>query len=41
MALHEKLDAAREQERELMLKLLEEQGRRLREIETLLASSDD
>ena len=37
MALHEKLDAAREQERELMLKLLEEQAQRLREIESRLS----
>ena len=36
IALHEKLDAAREQERDLMLKPLEEQGRWLREIEARL-----
>jgi uncharacterized membrane protein len=32
MALHEKVDASREQERELALKLLEEQGRLLQQI---------
>jgi len=39
MALHEKLDAAREQERDLMLKLLEEQACRLREIESRLTGN--